>query len=177
MFDQLGTKPERLGNRSNNNAPRNVYRCRDGRWVAVSAPVSSVAERMIRLVGRPELVTEPWFTTGAGRAEHRDVIDDAVARWIGMHDRAEVISTFEQAEAAVAPIYEVDDIMVDPHFQTRSLLVSIPDAELGTVRVPNVPFRLSATPGRIRWAGPRLDEHSDEVFGAVADSQPEEGND
>jgi crotonobetainyl-CoA:carnitine CoA-transferase CaiB-like acyl-CoA transferase len=171
VYDQLGTKPARLGNRSNNNAPRNVYQCRDGRWVAVSAPVSSVAERVLRLVGRPDLVAQPWFATGAGRAEHRDVIDDAVASWVGAHDRSQVIAAFEEVQAAVAPIYEVDDIIADPHFQARSLLVSVPDAELGDVLVPNVPFRLSATPGRIRWAGPRLGQHAEEVFGEATKSQ------
>ncbi|GGN33677.1 CoA transferase [Streptomyces fuscichromogenes] len=163
-YDQLGVKPARLGNRSHNNAPRGVYRCADGRWVAVSAPALSVAERVMRLVGRPELCDEPWFAQGAGRARHREIIDEAVGGWISAHDRAIVLAEFERAEAAVAPVYEVDDIAEDPQFRARSLLTRVPDADLGTVTMPTVPFRLSRTPGSVRWAGPRLGEHTEELL-------------
>ncbi|WP_225978518.1 CaiB/BaiF CoA transferase family protein [Gandjariella thermophila] len=163
-YDQLGVKPARLGSSSNNNAPRGVYRCRDGRWVAVSASARSVAERVMRLVGRPELCDEPWFAHGSGRAEHREIIDEAIQRWVSAHDRDAVLAGFERVDAAVAPIYEVSDIASDPQFQARSLLASVPDADLGTVTMPAVPFRLSQTPGSIRWAGPRLGEHTGELL-------------
>jgi crotonobetainyl-CoA:carnitine CoA-transferase CaiB-like acyl-CoA transferase len=163
-YDQLGVKPARLGNKSNNNAPRGVYQCRDGRWVAVSAPALSVAERVLRLVGRPDFCDEPWFAQGSGRAEHREIIDKAIQDWVSERDRDTVLAEFERAEAAVAPIYEVDDIAGDPQFLARSLLVRVADDELGTVTMPSVPFRLSETPGSIRWAGPRLGEHTEELL-------------
>ena len=178
-YDKTGLKPARLGNRSNNNAPRNIYRCGDGRWVAVSAPAQSVAERVLRLVGRADLVAEPWFSTGAGRAQHRDAIDDAVGGWISARDREEVLAAFERAQAAVAPIYDVADVLDDPHFTARGLTVEVPDTELGTVRMQNVPFRLSLTPGRIRSAGPQLGQHNDEVLGgcpAATGPRPERGS-
>ena len=164
IYEKLGVKQERLGNRSPNSAPRNVYRCKDGSWVAVSAPAQSVAERVLRLVGRPDLVDQPWFRSGAGRAEHRDEIDEAVGGWISARERDDVIAEFEHAEAAVGPIYEVDDILRDPHFQARNVVVSVPDAEMGAISMPNVAFRLSATPGRIRQAGPQLGEHTEEIM-------------
>ena len=173
-YDQLGVKPARLGNRSNNNAPRGVYQCRDGGWVAVSAPATSVAERVLRLVGRPELTAEPWFATGAGRAGRRELIDDAVGRWVAAHDRDEVVAGFDSADAAVAPVYDVADVLADPQFLDRSTLIRVPDEELGELLMPDVPFRLSATPGRIRWAGPRLGEHNNEILeGADAMSDPQ----
>lgn len=64
----------------------------------------------------------------------------------------------------VAPVYEVDDIAEDPQFRARSLLARVPDADLGTVTMPTVRFRLSRTPGSIRWAGPRLGEHTEELL-------------
>lgn len=163
VYDQLGVKPDRVGNRSNNSAPRDVYRCADGRWVAVSAPTHSVAERIARLVGRPELCAEPWFATGVGRAAHREVLDNAIRPWIAARRRDELIAAFDAADGAVAPIYEIDDVLADPQFQARGLTVEVPDAELGTVRMPGVPFRLSATPGRISWTGPGIGEHSEDV--------------
>ena len=81
-YDQLGIVQARRGNRSVNNAPRNIYRTADGRWVAISTSAQSVAERVMRLVGRPEIINEPWFDSGAKRAEHADELDDAVASWI-----------------------------------------------------------------------------------------------
>jgi crotonobetainyl-CoA:carnitine CoA-transferase CaiB-like acyl-CoA transferase len=175
VYEHLGLKPERVGNRSNNSAPRGVYRCADDRWVAVSAPARSVAERVVRLVGHPDLGAEPWFATGVGRAEHRELIDDAIRPWIAARHRDEVVDAFEAAEAAVAPVYEVDDVLADPQFRARGLTVDVPDAQLGSVRMSGVPFRLSATPGRIDWAGPPIGAHTEDVCGSVAPARSATG--
>ncbi|MGW2055023.1 CaiB/BaiF CoA transferase family protein [Streptomyces sp. NPDC001840] len=152
-YDQLGLVQPRTGNRSGNNAPRNTYRAADGSWLAVSTSAQSVAERVMRLVGRPELIDEPWFTTGSGRAAHADVLDEAVGGWIARHTRAEVMAAFEKAEAAVAPVYDIRDIMDDPQYRALDTVTEVPDPELGPLRMQNVLFRLSETPGAIRWAG------------------------
>ncbi|MDI1455530.1 CoA transferase [Streptomyces sp. ATE26] len=152
-YDQLGYVQERTGNRSANNAPRNTYRTADGAWVAVSTSAQSVAERVMRLVGRPELAEEPWFATGAQRAAHADVLDEAVGGWIAARDRAEVLAAFEKAEAAVAPVQDVRDVLADPQYQALDTVTTVDDPELGRLRMQNVLFRLSGTPGAIRWAG------------------------
>ncbi|MFF8477537.1 CaiB/BaiF CoA transferase family protein [Streptomyces sp. NPDC015414] len=152
-YDQLGYVQERTGNRSANNAPRNTYRTADGAWVAVSTSAQSVAERVMRLVGRPELIEEPWFATGAQRAAHADVLDAAVGSWIAARDRAEVLAAFEKAEAAVAPVQDVRDVLADPQYQALDTVTTVDDPELGPLRMQNVLFRLSGTPGVIRWAG------------------------
>ncbi|MGW1156697.1 CaiB/BaiF CoA transferase family protein [Streptomyces sp. NPDC002519] len=152
-YDQLGHVQGRTGNRSQNNAPRNTYRTADGEWVAVSTSAQSVAERVMRLVGRPEVIGEPWFATGEDRARHADVLDEAVGGWIARHTRAEVLKEFAQAEAAVAPVQDVRDVMTDPQYTALDTITTVPDPELGRLRMQNVLFRLSATPGAIRWAG------------------------
>ncbi|MER8060840.1 MULTISPECIES: CoA transferase [unclassified Streptomyces] len=152
-YDQLGYVQERTGNRSANNAPRNTYRTADGTWVAVSTSAQSVAERVMRLVGRPELIEEPWFATGAQRAAHAEVLDAAVGSWIAGRTRTEVLAAFEKAEAAVAPVQDVRDVFEDPQYQALNTVTTVPDPELGPLRLQNVLFRLSATPGAIRWAG------------------------
>jgi crotonobetainyl-CoA:carnitine CoA-transferase CaiB-like acyl-CoA transferase len=152
-YDQLGYVQERTGNRSANNAPRNTYRTADGSWVAVSTSAQSVAERVMRLVGRPDLIDEPWFVTGAGRAAHADVLDAAVGRWIAAHTRTDVLAAFEKAEAAVAPVQDVRDVLTDPQYQALDTVTTVDDPELGPIRMQNVLFRLSSTPGAIRWAG------------------------
>ncbi|MFL4903514.1 CaiB/BaiF CoA transferase family protein [Streptomyces sp. MMS24-I2-30] len=152
-YDQLGHVQPRTGNRSQNNAPRNTYRTADGSWVAVSTSAQSVAERVLDLVGRPDLSTEPWFATGAGRAAHADVLDEVVGRWIAARTRDEVVAAFEKAEAAVAPVQDVRDVMTDPQYAALDTITTVDDPELGPLRMQNVLFRLSATPGSIRWAG------------------------
>ncbi|MFD5711046.1 CaiB/BaiF CoA transferase family protein [Streptomyces pharetrae] len=152
-YDQLGHVQPRTGNRSQNNAPRNTYRTADGSWVAVSTSAQSVAERVMRLVGRPELIDEPWFATGADRARHTDVLDEAVGAWIARHSRADVLAAFEKAEAAVAPVQDVTDVMTDPQYAALDTITTVDDPELGPLRMQNVLFRLSGTPGAIRWAG------------------------
>ncbi|MEV4619193.1 CoA transferase [Asanoa sp. NPDC049573] len=172
-YDQLGYVQPRLGNRSSNNAPRNAYRCADGAWVAVSTSAQSIAERVVRLVGRPELVAEPWFGSGAGRAAHADELDGAVAAWVGARTRAQVVAAFEGAAAAVAPVYDVRDVLDDPQFRARGTAVTVPDDDLGPLRMQNVPFQLSATPGRIRHAGRHHGQDTDAVLGALGLSPAE----
>ncbi|WNO75164.1 CoA transferase [Streptomyces sp. AM8-1-1] len=152
-YDQVGYVQTRTGNRSGNNAPRNTYRTADGHWVAVSTSAQSIAERVMTLVGRPDLIDEPWFTTGSGRAEHADILDDAVGGWIAERSRTETMEAFEKAEAAIAPIYDIRDVMEDPQYQALDTITEVPDPELGPLRMQNVLFRLSETPGSIRWAG------------------------
>ncbi|MEU4498145.1 CoA transferase [Streptomyces sp. NPDC023998] len=152
-YDQLGYVQPRTGNRSRNNAPRNTYRTADGSWLAVSTSAQSIAERVMQLVGRPDLIDEPWFGTGSGRAEHSHVLDEAVGGWIARRTRAETMAAFEKAEAAIAPIYDIRDVMEDPQYQALDTITEVADPELGPLRMQNVLFRLSETPGAIRWAG------------------------
>jgi crotonobetainyl-CoA:carnitine CoA-transferase CaiB-like acyl-CoA transferase len=161
-WDLLGELQPRSGNRSVHNAPRNVYATADGSWVAVSASATTVADRMLRLVGRPDLAEQPWFQTGAGRVAHVDEIDSAVAEWIASRSREEVLAAFEAADAAIAPIYDAPDILADPHFLARETIASIDG-----VKMTNVVSRLSDTPGEIRWAGRAPGADTDAVLAAL----------
>ena len=174
VYDQLGIVQTRTGNRSVNNAPRNTYRTSDGRWVAISTSTQSIAERVMHLVGHPEVIEEPWFASGAERAKHADELDGYVAGWIGDRKIDDVIVAFEDADAAVAPIYDIAQIMEDPQYAALGSIASVDDPDLGTVRMQNVMFRMSDTPGEIRWAGRGLGEDNVEVFGGelnISDEQ------
>lgn len=153
VYDQLGEIQNREGNRSSNNAPRNVYLTGDNRWVAVSTSAGSIAERVLRLVGHPEVICEPWFDSGRGRAEHADLLDAHVGGWIAERTLDEVVDAFEQAEAAVAPIYDVAQVMNDPQYRALGSIATVDDPELGPVKMQNVMFRLDRTPPAIRWTG------------------------
>jgi crotonobetainyl-CoA:carnitine CoA-transferase CaiB-like acyl-CoA transferase len=167
VYDQLGIVQNRTGNRSINNAPRNTYRTRDGKWVAISTSAQSIAERVMRLVGHPEFIDEPWFKSGAERAKHADELDAAVGGWIGQHDFAEVVRAFDEAEAAVAPIYDVTDVLRDPQYQALQSIIELPDEELGQVKMQNVLFRMLGTPGRVRWPGHKIGQDNEAVYAEI----------
>jgi crotonobetainyl-CoA:carnitine CoA-transferase CaiB-like acyl-CoA transferase len=165
VYDQLGIVPGRHGNRSANNAPRNTYRTRDGRWVAISASATSIAERVMRLVGRPDIADQPWFQSARERVRHGDQLDDIVAGWIRARDFDEVMTAFEKAGAAIAPIYDVEQLVNDPQVRELDAITTIEDEDLGTLRMQNIMFRLSETPGAIRFAGRRLGQDNEHVYG------------
>ncbi len=164
VYDQLGEVPVRTGNRSTNNAPRNTYRTADGKWVAISTSATAIAVRAMELVGHPEVTTEPWFATGAGRAAHVDLLDQMVADWIAARPRDEVVQAFEEAKAAVAPVYDIADLMADPHVIARDIFPAVPDEDLGPLRMQNLLYRLSETPGAIRHTGRALGADTDQIL-------------
>lgn len=164
VFQQLGVVPQRHGNRSTNNAPRNLYRARDGRWVAVSSSAQSIADRLLTLVGHPEVLDEPWFSSGRGRYEHVELLDRYVGDWVAERDRDEVIEAFTEAGAAVAGVYDAEDLVNDPHVRETEMLTEVHDDELGPVLMHNVMWRMSRTPGEIRFSGRARGADTDEVL-------------
>jgi crotonobetainyl-CoA:carnitine CoA-transferase CaiB-like acyl-CoA transferase len=163
-YDQLGVVPGRHGNRSPNNAPRNTYLTKDGRWVAISASATSIAARVMRLVGHPELVEEPWFDSASERVKHADLLDAPVAVWVREREFDEVMTAFQEAGAAMAPIYDIGQLMHDPHIIKRETVTTVQDEDLGALKMQNLFARLSGTPGSIRFPGRRKGRDSEDVF-------------
>ena len=164
IYDQLGEIPVRTGNRSTNNAPRNTYLTSDRKWVAVSTSSLSIAQRVIRLVGHPEVIDEPWFATGSGRAAHVELLDKMVGDWIATRPRDEVLEAFVEVAAAIAPIYDVSELVSDPHVQARGTYVRVKDPDLGSVLMQDVIARLSASPGAVLWPGRALGADTDAIL-------------
>src|SRR5262249_38267126 len=162
--DQLGLVQGRTGNRAPFTAPRNAYRTKDGRWLGLSASAQSIAERVMRLVGREDIVAEPWFGNHQGRLEHVDELDAIIQDWIGGRTTEEVLAAFGEAEAAIAPIYSIEDIVDDPQYLARETVTRVPHPKLGSVLMQNVVPRLSETPGHIEHAGCELGEHNEDVY-------------
>lgn len=165
VYDQLGLVPGRTGSSTEWTAPRNVYQARDGRWLGMSASSQSIAERVMKLVGHPEVVQEPWFADHTGRIEHQQELDALIGGWIAEHTGAEVMAAFEAAEAVIGPIYSIADIFQDPQYLARETITTVEDPTLGQVRIQNAIPRLSATPGRVRHLGGELGQHNREILG------------
>jgi crotonobetainyl-CoA:carnitine CoA-transferase CaiB-like acyl-CoA transferase len=160
------TKP-RSGSRSTNSGPRNAYRCRDGLYVGLSASTQKMAERTLRAIGRPELIEDPRFRTNADRVRNAEPLDAIIGEFIARRTQAENVAFFEQAEVTIGPIYDIRQILEDPHFQAREILADYPDADMGAFPMHAVAPRLSATPGAIRAPAPHLGQHNREVLARI----------
>jgi crotonobetainyl-CoA:carnitine CoA-transferase CaiB-like acyl-CoA transferase len=164
VYQQLGVLEPRHGNRSTNNAPRNTYRTSDGKWVAVSTSAQRIAERVLELVGHPEVIGEEWFQSGHGRAQHVDLLDTYVGDWVRQRTREEVLEAFTRAGAAIAPVYNAQDIVEDVHVRETKMLLEVDDDDLGPLLQHNVMWRLTESPGRIRFTGRALGQDTDAVL-------------
>jgi len=160
-----GGVKERSGNRSNTSAPRDIYETSDGKYVALSASIQVMAERVFRVIGREDMINDPRYRTNADRVRHRDEVNDIVAAWVMERNRDEVLETFQDAGITASPVYDVRDVIVDPHVLAREVLVDLPDEDVGTAPHHNIPPRLSSTPGTFRHPAPELGEHTDELLG------------
>ena len=165
---QLTQKIEpRVGSRSNNTAPRNVYATKDGRFIAISASIQSMAERLFRAIGRADMVDDPRFRTNSDRVRNIEECEKPLREFIKARTLAEGIAVFEAAEVTAAPVYDIDQFIADPHVRARAIVTDLPDAEMGTVPMHAVVPRLSATPGEIRNPAPALGEHNEAILGSL----------
>jgi formyl-CoA transferase len=155
-----GKVKPRTGSRSTNAAPRNAYRCKDGRYVGLSASTQKMAERVFRSIGRPDLVDNPRYRTNANRVKHAEELDAIIGGFVAARTQAENVAFFEQAEVTIGPIYDISQIVEDPHVLARELIADYPDPEMGAFPMHHVVPRLLGTPGAIRTPAPRLGEHN-----------------
>jgi len=167
-----GVPRQRLGNRIGDLTPRGAYESSEpGKWVALSGGNQATAHRIFKAIGRAEMNEDPRFMDNQSRIKHADLIDEALQDWIGQHTRDEVLKTFREADAPIAPIYTHAELLEDPHFVARETHIMIPDDDLGEVKVQNVMPRFSKTPGSIRFTGPDHGSHNAEVFGEIGLTQ------
>jgi crotonobetainyl-CoA:carnitine CoA-transferase CaiB-like acyl-CoA transferase len=154
-WDSLGYLQPRLGSSIPYSIPRGTYKCSDGVWVALSASAETVAKRLIETVGGGG---DPRFTSFQSRFENREALEELTSRWIGSRTSKEVIETIEAADAAIAPVYNMQQVIEDPHFIARESFTKVDG-----ILMQNLVARLSKTPGKIVSAGPKLGQHNQEI--------------
>ncbi|HWI13947.1 MAG TPA: CoA transferase [Burkholderiales bacterium] len=162
-----GKVKPRTGSRSTNSGPRNCYRCKDGLYVGLSASTQKMAERVFRSIGHPEFCDDPRYKTNAERVKHAEELDAIIGAFVAQRTQAENVAFFEKAEVTIGPIYDISQIVDDPHVIERELIADYPDAEMGQYPMHHVVPRLSGTPGSIRTPAPALGEHNREILREV----------
>ena len=164
IYDMLGIVRERVGNDFPDASPRSLYKTGDGRWLGLSATSQSTWEDLAKALGHPELLEDHRFKDNAARMVHREELNQVLEEWIGNRSLEEVMDTLIPAGGIVGPVYDVAQIVEDPHYQAREDILEIDDPELGRTRMLGIVPKFSGTPGAVSHAGPRLGEHNAEVY-------------
>jgi crotonobetainyl-CoA:carnitine CoA-transferase CaiB-like acyl-CoA transferase len=172
-YDQLGAVRTRSGNRSQYAAPGNVYRTADDKWASIAASTQSIFVRLCAALDLKHLLEDPRFALNPARVKNYRELDEIVGTAIGRLTLAELRETFTRHEVGFSPIYDIADVFADPQFAARQAIVSVPDGELGSVRMQGVVPRFSETPGAVRHAGPAMGQHNEEVYGRLGLSAAE----
>jgi formyl-CoA transferase len=147
--------------------PSNTYPCADGKYVVIGANADSIFRRMMSAIGREDMANDPALAKNDGRVAHTGEIEDAIAAWTSRHTLDEVVQTLERAEVPVGRIYDIADIVADPHYQARGMIREAPMPDGQSLMVPGIVPRLSETPGEMKWLGPTLGAHTAEVLAAL----------
>ena len=172
-YQLTGQPSVRSGSRSTTTAPRNTYVCKDGRYVALSASMQSMAERLFKSMGREDLIEDPRFKTNADRVRNNDILDPIVAEFMASHEQAELLEIFQAAGVTVGPVHDTAGMLEEEMIREREVLLRFPDDEMDELPMHNVAAHLSETPGQIRHPAPELGQHNDEIYGALGLSAEE----
>lgn len=164
IYARTGEVKPRAGSGSTNSSPRNVYRCADGRYVALSASTQPTAKRLFETIGRPDVIDDPRFRTNTDRVANRAAVDEILSAWFAGRTREQALSELWASGATVGPVYNSDDLLADPHFIEREVIVEIDDPEGGPLPVHNISPRLSRTPGVWRLPAPGIGQHTDDIL-------------
>jgi len=163
-FKLTGEPTMRSGNQSSHTAPRNIYECGDGKYVALSGSMQSMAMRLFDTIGRPELKSDPRFKSNAARVANRDELDTIIGAFMRERSQAQNLALFESAGVTVGPVCSVADLMDHPFIRGRQAMVEVEDADMASVPMHNIIPRLSSSPGGFRRPAPRLGEHTHEIL-------------
>ncbi|WP_126240850.1 CaiB/BaiF CoA transferase family protein [Burkholderia gladioli] len=172
-YDLLGHVRERSGGALPGIAPSNTYRTEDGAFVVIAGNSDPIFRRLMQVIGRPELAEDPALAYNDGRVKQNAMLDAAIGGWTSHHSIDEVLAALERAEVPAGRIYSVADIVSDPHYQAREMLIPATLPGGAAVTMPGIVPKLSDTPGTVNWQGPALGEHTADVLAGLGFGEDE----
>lgn len=167
-YEKSGKIGVRSGPRLADSAPNTLFPTRCGNYIHIAALADAVFRRLAVAMGRPELGADPRFAEMKIRNQNQELIDSLVAEWTMAHDIGELEATLNKCDVPASRIFTMEDIFKDPHYRARDMLVATPDDDMGTVTLAGVVPKLSATPGKLRWAGHRIGQDTREFLKEAA---------
>jgi len=165
-YDGAGLIREASGTTVTGIVPTNTYRCADNKYVVIGGNGDSIFKRLMRAAGHPEMADNPAMADNPGRVAHQQEIDDALATWCAKRPAGEVIEILEQERVPVGPIYDVQDMIEDPHYNQRNLFETV-EINGEPLRIPAILPKLNDTPGKTEWPGQAVGSHNREILGGL----------
>ncbi|MCP2054438.1 UNVERIFIED_ORG: crotonobetainyl-CoA:carnitine CoA-transferase CaiB-like acyl-CoA transferase [Pseudomonas fluorescens] len=166
-YDMLGHVRERSGGALPGIAPSNTYLTADGAYVVIAGNSDPIYKRLMHTIGRADLAEAPEYAHNDGRAAKSGLLDAAITHWTSSLPIDQVLSALEAAEVPAGRIYSVADIVSDPHYQARDMLLNAQLPGGVSVKMPGIVPKLSETPGGVNWQGPSLGQHTDDILGSL----------
>jgi crotonobetainyl-CoA:carnitine CoA-transferase CaiB-like acyl-CoA transferase len=172
-FQHTGRVAMRTGSASETSAPRNVYVCADGKYVALSASTEKMAERLFSALGRGDLKQDARFRSNTDRVQNREALDQIVGGWFAARPRQEALDLMRSEHVTVGPVYDRADLIGDVHFRERQIFKELADKQIGSILMHNITPRLSKTPGTWRRPAPLQGEQSEAILSEAGLSEQE----
>ena len=166
-FEQLGQVRQRSGSRATYTAPSNMYRTADQVWITLVGSSEVIFRRLCEAMGKPEMAQDPRYASNPSRVAHIETLDAAIADWCGSLDFDTLSATLDRHLVPHSKVYDIDDVMADPHFKTRNAIIRLPDRDLGAVPAPCIVPRFEGLESPIPHAGPAVGEHNEAFYGAL----------
>lgn len=173
-YNKYGIMKERTGTILPKVAPSNAYLAKDEKWVIIAANSDNVFRRLAAALDRHEWMNDPRFANHDARGEHQEELDRLIAEWAASMELADIIAVMEQHGVPSGPIYSMEDISQDQHYLSREMIRAVHDEDMGEVHMQGIVPKMSATPGEIKWSGPKLGEHNEEIFKGILGLDDEE---
>ena len=172
-FDGAGVVREPSGSTITGIVPTNTYLCDDQKHVVIGGNGDSIFKRLMTEAGRLDMAEDPELAHNPGRVIHQTKIDQALSDWCAQHSSREIIDTLEAARVPVGPIYSVQDMMDDPHYNARGMFETV-EIDGKPLKIPAIMPKLSRTPGETHWPGAAIGEHNNEILGGLLGLSDEE---
>ena len=172
-YDGGGVIREPSGTTVTGIVPTNTYRCDDGKFVVIGGNGDAIFKRLMSCAGRSDMGENPAMADNAGRIVHEQEIDEALAEWCAAHSSTHIINELEEARVPVGPIYSVEDMLADPHYNARGMFEQV-EIDGVPLKIPAIMPKLSATPGRTDFPGGAIGDHNDEVLQGILSLSEEE---
>ena len=174
-YQMTGQEPERIGNRSRWYAPCNTYPCAgEDRWITIAATSDSEWAALVSAIDAPGLADDARFASAEARMAHQDELDAIIAGWTRGQDAFALAEHLQAADIPAGPVLRGPDLLADRHYAERGTFVTVDHLQVGPKRYPGLPWKMSGTPGEVRWPSPTLGQHNREIFGGLLGLSGEE---
>ncbi|HWR40765.1 MAG TPA: CoA transferase [Patescibacteria group bacterium] len=175
-YDIAGKITERRPSISGSASPSGTFQSKDGKWVVLVCSTDRTFEYFAKGIEREDLLADSRFNSNGARVKNNTLVEELVIDWMSKHDYKEIKSIMDAAGVPVSLVYSMEDIFSDPHYRARENIIEVDHPDFGTIKMPGVVPKLSATPGEVKWAGPTIGAHNEEVYEKLLGLNPVEVN-